>query len=162
MKCNEAGLQIIRFHEQGPGGGVALKAYVDPVGKATIGLGHTLNVVPGMTCTKEQAERWFLEDVENAEQAVMSRVKAVINENEFSALVSFVFNIKRTKWNEEKCTLLRMLNEGAPRALVAKEFHRWNKGEVNGVMKPLDGLTARRADEYALFLKPVEALEGTK
>lgn len=148
MEINAAGLAIIKEAE-----GLVLKPYLCPAGYWTQGYGHRIGVShDSKPVTEAQADAWLREDVADAEQAVMARVRVPLNENEFSALVSFVFNIRRIKWNEEKCTLLRMLNDNAPRALVAEEFRRWNK---TGDGAELPGLTKRRLAEKELFLTPV-------
>lgn len=114
----------------------------------TIGWGHTRGVKEGDTCTTAQAEVWFQQDTADAQREVNQHVTAPLSQNEFDSLVSLCFNIG--VGNFQGSTLLTMLNGGKPRDFVAGQFGRWNKqaGRV------LDGLTARRAKEAALFLHP--------
>ena len=146
MQINDAGLQIIKDSE-----GLRTRAYYDTGNVLTIGYGHTSaagapKVVKGMTITAAEAEEILRRDVAGAEKDVLDLVKVPLNENQFSALVSFVFNLGRVQVAES--TLLRKLNAGAD---PASEFDRWIYD--NG--KPLEGLRKRRAKERALFEKPV-------
>lgn len=144
MRVAGPGLEIIKDSEQ-----LRLSAYLPtPVDVPTIGYGHTRGVKLGDTCTPEQAEQWLREDCAEAESAVGTLVKAPINQNQFDALVSLVFNIGGG--NFASSTLLRKLNAG-DYAGAADEFPRWNKQA--GVV--LGGLVKRRARERELFLTPV-------
>jgi len=140
MKTSQFGIDLIKHHE-----GVRLKAYDDGVGVWTIGVGHTKGVKPGDTITDAQVDQYLREDLETAEYAVNSLVSVDLNQNEFDALVSLVFNIG--SGNFASSTMLKMLNKGNY-AAAADQFPRWNlaKGKV------LRGLVTRRAAERALFL----------
>ena len=68
-----------------------------------------------------------------------------LNQNQFDALVSFVFNVGATAFSHS--TLLKKLKSRDFDA-AADEFLRWNK--AGG--KVLRGLTTRREAERELFL----------
>lgn len=126
--------------------GLRLEAYLPtPQDVWTIGWGHTATARPGMVITEAQAQQLFESDIAWAEDAVNTKVKVALNQNQFDALVSFVFNVGETRFYES--TMLRKLNAGDYEG-AANEFPRWNrqKGKV------LRGLTIRRAAEQALFL----------
>ncbi|MGB0694937.1 MAG: lysozyme [Rhodospirillaceae bacterium] len=142
MTINQAGLDIIRQSE-----GLRLKAYLCPAGVWTIGYGHTRDVVPGLTCTEDQANAWLLEDVAEAEQVVADLVDVPLTENQFSALVSFTFNLGRG--NLSGSTLLRQLNDGDHDS-VPEQLRRW----VYSGGKRLGGLVRRRDAEAVLWQKP--------
>jgi lysozyme len=143
VKISEAGLSLIKSFE-----GCVLTAYLDAVGIWTIGYGHTgPNVHRGLTITQKQAEDILAQDVHRFELGVINNVKVTLNQNEFDALVSFSFNVGVNALKNS--TLLRLLNNGADRSVVAAEFLRWNKGDG----KVLEGLTRRRQAEKALFLQ---------
>jgi lysozyme len=72
-----------------------------------------------------------------------------LNDNEFSAIVSFVYNIGVGAF--AKSTFLRLLNSNTDRVTVSEQMLRWNK--AGG--KELPGLTRRRQAEKALFLHPM-------
>lgn len=144
MRTNEDGLTLIRRFE-----GCKLKAYQDTGGVWTIGVGHAgRDVKPNSVITEDIAERMFLQDVAVAEGGVNRWVRVPLNENQFSALVSFVFNLGSSKLGGS--TLLKFLNRNEI-INAACEFPKWRFADG----KPLKGLTDRREAEKALFLKPV-------
>lgn len=147
MNASEAGLKLIRDAE-----GLELTAYVDAVGAWTIGYGHTNRVKRGDTCTREQAEKWLLEDVAEAEEAIERLISADLNQNQFDALVSFTYNLGAHRLKNS--TLRRLLN-AEDYVGAANEFPKWNKGRdpKSGALVSLAGLTKRRAAERALFIK---------
>ena len=138
---------------------VELTAYDDGGGVWTIGYGHTGDdVYEGLTISQTQAEELLRLDLEKFESFVEDAVEIDLNDNQFSALVCFCFNIGPAAFGGS--TLLRLLNEGNYQA-AANQFPVWNK--VNG--KPWLGLTRRRLAERSLFLgKPWQSFltyEGT-
>lgn len=139
-KINQAGLELIKKAE-----GLRLDAYICPAGVLTIGYGSTFNVKAGDRITAEEAEARLRKDVEIFEKAVCELVKVNLTSNQFSALVSFVYNIGPEAFRES--TLLRKLNAGDyPGA--ADQFLVWNKGGG----QVLEGLVIRRQAERQLFL----------
>ena len=134
-------LDIIKKSE-----GLRLEAYLPtPNDIPTIGYGHTKGVRMGQRISLAQAEQFLLEDVDWAEDAVNSLVKVKLSQNQFDALVSFVFNIGAGAFS--KSTLLKYLNAGDYGG-AANQLLRWNKQAG----KELKGLTKRRQEERALFL----------
>jgi lysozyme len=140
QQINQAGIKLITAFE-----GCLLSAYQDSVGVWTIGYGHTKGVYSGMTITQSQAEQLLQEDLEEFEAAVEDAVGIELNANQFSALVSFCFNLGAGSLFES--TLLKVLNAGDIQA-AANEFPRWNKAGGQALL----GLTRRRLAERALFL----------
>jgi lysozyme len=143
FKYSSAGLALTKQFE-----GCELKAYQDQVGVWTIGYGHTgTDVKKGLTITEEQASTLLAADVAWAVTCVNKSVKVAINQNQFDALVDFVFNLGCA--NLGQSTLLRLLNSGDS-SNAAKEFLRWNR--AGG--KVVAGLTRRRQAEMDLFNQP--------
>lgn len=131
--------------------GLKLEAYLDAVGVWTIGYGDTgADVKEGLVITKEEAEERLEQRLREFEGYVNKYVKVDLNQNQFDALVSLVYNIGPE--NFRTSTLLKLLNlsdyQGA-----ADQFPRWNKGRVNGKLVALNGLTTRRNKERKLFLE---------
>jgi lysozyme len=128
--------------------GNKLEAYKDTGGVWTVGVGHTtdkhLNVLPGLKISKELS-RWLLTiDVAEAEDSVNRLVNVPLNQNQFDALVSFVFNLG--EGNFASSTLLKKLNAGDYGA-VRNQLARW----VYDNGKLLAGLVKRREGEANLF-----------
>ncbi|WP_370584688.1 lysozyme [Oculatella sp. LEGE 06141] len=140
-QINTQGLELLKSFE-----GLRLTAYRDAVGVWTIGYGTTTGVRPGMRITQSQAEALLRQDLLRFETAVNNLVKVPLTDNQFSALVSFTYNVGERALGTS--TLLRLLNQGNYRG-AANEFLRWNKagGRV------LAGLTRRRNAERTLFLR---------
>lgn len=140
MTINQDGLDLIKSFE-----GLYLDAYLDPVDIWTIGYGHIQGVYEGMTITEVQAEELLRKDLAEFEGYVYKAVQVSINDNQFSALVSFTFNLGAGSLFES--TLLKLLNQRDFHG-AADQFPRWNK--AGG--QELPGLTRRRNAERALFL----------
>ena len=74
--------------------GLRLSAYADQVGVWTIGYGHTgQGVHAGLTITQDQADAFLESDVAGSVACVNRLVTSEINQNQFDALVDFVFNL---------------------------------------------------------------------
>jgi lysozyme len=141
MTTSPAGIALIKSFEQ-----CRLVAYLPtPHDVPTIGWGHTDSVKMGDTCTQEQADEYLEEDLRTSELAIECKVSVPLTQNQFDAMVSFVFNVGTG--NFESSTLLHMLNLGQYNT-AADQFLRWDKqaGQV------LPGLLSRRQAERALFL----------
>ncbi len=146
MRVNEAGLDIVKHFES-----LALSPYVCPAGYPTIGYGATrgLDGLPvsmdHRDITEDEAEDLLQRDIRIAERDVMVLIKAPLEENQFSALASFAFNVGGG--NLKASTLRAKLNRldylGA-----ANELPKWRRGGG----KILRGLVLRRAAEKSLFL----------
>ena len=124
--------------------GCRLKAYkpVPTETLYTVGWGH-YGVSAGTVWTQDQADAQLVKDLIKYERYVES-LKRDFNENQFSALTSFVYN----------CGLgsLQSLCKNRNNKQVADALLLYNK--AGG--KVLAGLTKRRKAERELFLKPVE------
>jgi lysozyme len=140
MELSDKGVVFITNNE-----GLRLQAYRDGGGVPTIGYGHTKGVKMGDVCTKEQALAYLHDDTKEAVSAVNDLVKIPITQDQFDALVDFVFNIGRPQFASS--TLLRVLNSGDYFA-ASKQFGRWKYD--NG--KEVAGLIARRKRTADMFL----------
>ncbi|HCM2254009.1 TPA: lysozyme, partial [Salmonella enterica subsp. enterica serovar Agbeni] len=120
-------------------------AYQDGGGVWTIGYGHTRGVKQGQVINHEQADEFLDSDLRQVESCISERVTVALNQNQFDALVSFVFNVGRQAFSDS--TLLKKLNEGNYRA-AADQFTRW----VYDNDKFVQGLYNRRVAERDLFL----------
>jgi len=144
MSPSDKALELIRQFE-----GLRLAAYKCPAGVPTIGYGTTKGVKMGMTVTKDEAERLLQADVYPFSQQINKLVKVKLNQNQFDALVSFVYNVGAGAFAES--TMLKLINQSLLDD-AANQFVRWNK--ANGEVLP--GLTRRRMAERDLFLRAVK------
>ena len=148
MITNAAGLSLIRQAE-----GLRLRAYPDPGTGGdpwTIGIGTTVypdgrKVRRGDRCTPQQADEYLAHDLQGFERDVAAMVTVPLTGNQFSALVSFAYNVGASSLRSS--TLLRLLNAG-DYAGAANQFPRWNRAAG----RVLPGLVRRRAAERDLFL----------
>jgi lysozyme len=128
--------------------GLSLNAYQDQVGVWTIGYGHTgPDVTSGLTITQDQAQDLLAQDVASAAAFVNNAVTVTLGQNEFDALVDFVFNLGAGAFRSS--TLLRNLNAGNY-AAAANQFDAWD--HAGGTV--VAGLLRRRQSETALFNTP--------
>lgn len=159
MKTSTNGRKFIEQYE-----GLFLQSYDDyndhivkkgdsTTGTITIGYGHTTSaglpkVTPGMIITKEQADNILASDLSKVEAQVNALVKVPLTQNQFDALVSFQFNTGSLG----KSSILTELNKNNYDE-AANRFALYNNARVGGKLKPSAGLTRRRADEKAMFLR---------
>ncbi len=139
LTISKRGIAFIKRWEN-----LRLTAYKDTGGVYTIGWGSTGNIPPGLTITVEQAESLLRSDIFWAEHSLRKLVSVPLSQNEYDALVSFIFNIGGQQFAES--TLRRMLND-LYYDKAADQLLRWHFD--NG--KPIKGLMNRRRDERLLF-----------
>ena len=134
------GLALIKKFE-----GCELEAYQCSAGVWTIGYGHTKGVEAGDEISKEQAEEMLVEELHEYESYVNDFVTAPLSQNQYDAMVSWVYNLGPA--NLKASTMLKVLNAGEYEEVPA-QMKRWNK--AGG--KVLEGLIRRREAESLLFL----------
>jgi lysozyme len=145
MKISVKGLELIKRHE-----GVRLTAYKCPAGVLTIGYGHTgKDVTAGKVITEAEAEKLLRGDLSTAESEVNRRLSK-LNQNQYDALVSFVFNIGTGSFRMS--TLLRIAQKTPNDPQIRLEFAKWVRG--GGIVLP--GLVTRRKEEADLYFSPVK------
>jgi len=138
---NQSGLDLLRQFEQ-----FRSAPYKDQGGKLTIGYGHLIKTGESFTVlTQTQANALLAKDVALAEAALRRRVKVELNENQYAAVVCWIFNLG--EGNLQQSTLLLKLNALAFDD-VPGEILRWHRVDN----KPSRGLIRRRAAEAMLFL----------
>ncbi len=130
----------------------ALTAYNDGYNTWTIGWGSIYNydqnrpVQEGDTIDQATADRWLQIEAKSKMDAVKQLVLVKINNNQLVALASFAYNEGIGALSSS--TLLKLLNQGQDKAIVASQFDRWVF--ANGIRS--QGLVNRRNAEKALFL----------
>lgn len=144
MKINQQGINLIKECE-----GLRLHAYkaVKSEKYYTIGYGHYGIRDGNMVITEAEAESLLVMDLERYESIVNTANEKYgydFNSNEFSALVSFAYNIGG---------VVQLTQNGKrSKAEIAEAMLLYNKAGGN----VLPGLTSRRKRERALFLTPCD------
>ena len=135
-KINKSGLNLIKKYE-----GCKLTSYICPAGVLTIGYGHTgKDVKPNQTITKKKAITLLKKDLARFERHVQSyNYIYEWTDNEFSALVSFAYNIG----NIDQLTAYGTRSRSQIRSAMLRYV------KANG--KTLQGLVKRRKAELKLF-----------
>lgn len=123
--------------------GCRLRAYQDTGGVWTIGYGHTGGVRPNQQITQQMADTLLKHDMEYA-ATVVNEHALPCTQNQFDALVDFVFNVGPTQFLHS--TLFR-LHKAGEYTKAAAEFPKWKFD--NG--KVIEGLVVRRKAEQELY-----------
>jgi len=135
--------------------GCKLTAYVDQAGVWTIGYGHTGHeVVPGLSWTQQHADDALNADIGRFAAGVTPLVPPNLDDNQFSALVIFAFNIGLASFAGS--TARRLVNEGQLSGVPAA-MEMWNKihDPATGQLVVNPGLQNRRLAEVQLWNTPV-------
>jgi len=139
MNISQEGLSLIKKFE-----GCEYNAYKCAADVLTIGYGHTKGVKEGDLITQQEADALLLHEMDEYEGYINNMVTVDLEQNQFDALVSWVFNLGSS--NLSSSTLLKKINNKEFDA-VPEQIKRWNK--AGG--KVLDGLIKRRNSEALLF-----------
>lgn len=146
MQTSAKGRELIERFE-----GLRLQSYQDQRGIWTVGFGHTgPDVYENVAITQEDADNFLAIDLHHAEQTVYTNVYVPINQNQFDALVSLIYNIGAGAFKGS--TVLKKLVAGDIDG-AGEAFLMWDKtgSKVN------QGLLNRRTAERELFLTPEAA-----
>ncbi len=145
MKTGKQGRDLVKLFE-----GYRSTAYRCPAGVWTIGWGHTKGVTAGQYCTRADAERFLSEDLADAEGTLNRFAEAhglTLNQCQFDALVSFIYNVGAGNWG--KSTLRKLVAQDPGDPYIRYQFSRW----VYGGGKELPGLVRRRKAEADLYFQ---------
>jgi lysozyme len=149
MNINAGGLSIILVAE-----GFVAEPYRCPAGIISQGYGSTILLdgsrvkMDSPPVTKDEAKALLRRHLDHVESDILRVVRVPLNQNEFSALCSFVYNLGISRLISS--TLKMRLNRNN-RLGAANEFPKWRR--ANG--RILRGLVIRRELERQLFLTPV-------
>ena len=158
MQVGQRGKNLFKEWE-----GLVTHEYLDSGGAPTIGIGHLLTrsertsgkiSIGGLALdyrngfTEQQCWDLLDEDLAGTAAVVNDAVKVSLNQNQFDALVSFVFNVGDGAFRSS--TLLRLLNQGQYDQVPA-QLRRWNMDNGHVVQ----GLVNRHNKEIALWNTPV-------
>lgn len=142
MIISQKGIDLIKKFE-----GFSDKEYICPAGKTTIGYGHVILADEHFQepMTRREAENLLKKDLEPRQKSLNSFLKVKVNQNQFDALMSLIYNIG--VGNFQKSTLLKFVNDRLFDK-VPDQFIRWCyiSGEKS------TGLINRREEEIKLWL----------
>lgn len=154
MKYSTNLIQLLKEWE-----GCILQVYPDSGKELTIGIGHLLTkserssgkirvgdyfISYANGISEDQARRLLVQDLVRPDWAVSVNVHVLLTQNQYNALVSFVFNLGVSAF--ENSTLLRVLNNGRFDQ-VPVQLRRW----IHDNGKVVQGLINRREKEIALW-----------
>lgn len=140
MRTSQKGIELLKRFE-----GFMPEAYRCPAGVLTIGYGHTSGVREGDRVTEEEAEKLLRADLMDAEEDVGRLVRVPLTQNQFDALVSFVYNVGMGSFFSS--TLLKKINNDPNDPTIPDEFRKW----VKAAGEPLPGLVKRRDAEARMY-----------
>jgi lysozyme len=165
MKTSNIGIELIKEFESlhdGDSSLIGLQPKMCPAGVWTEGYGHAMrdskgNFIKGKANktlaynnakvkTKTEATKLLFQDLDPREYIVEQKVKVDLNQNQFDALVSYVYNTGGSS------TLYNLINKKAPDADI-KKWIETKYISADGVK--LAGLVRRRKAESNLFFTPV-------
>lgn len=145
MTISQRGIDFIKQWE-----GFRSTMYLDIASLPTIGYGTLIDTKEEqwlMTAVIDEptAERLLRTDVRPIEVFVSQVVSKLINQNQYDALCSFVYNLGRTALR--KSTLLKMINTDPNDVWITHEFEKWCYADG----KRSEGLLKRRKAEAELY-----------
>lgn len=164
MKTGRKGIELIKSFESLHDGDltqIGLQPKMDPIGIWTEGYGRAMrdnhgNFIRGkenkalaysrITIDNEpEAQQALLQDLSPREHIVMQNIKVPLNQNQFDALVSYVYNTGGSN------TLYNLINKRSDPANI----RRWFETKyITAGGKKLSGLIRRRKAEADLFFTP--------
>ncbi len=145
-KTGSKGIELIKSFE-----GFRSKPYKCPAGVPTIGYGATFYpngkkvTMADTPITEEMGTELLLSMLGSFERYVDSYCVDTITQNQFDALVSFVYNLGPA--NLKSSTLLKKVNINPEDETIRVEFMKW----VKAGGKTLQGLVKRRTAEADLY-----------
>lgn len=157
LSVSDEGLELLKAIE-----GKRLKPYDDQTGRdishwvegATIGYGHLISRDEWDRYKNgigdQEAEALFRTDLEPFQEAIRTKVQADLTQNEFDALLIFVFNIGIRAFSQS--SVLKLINNPQAHTSYASledAWKAWNKSQG----QVMQGLINRRNAEWNVYSK---------
>ena len=145
-RMTDEGLDLIKLYE-----GYSSSPYLCPANHWTIGYGAIWGMDDKRVTedhpdiNEDQADYLLRRDVKKSEMAVLRHIRVPLEDGQFNALCSFVFNLGSGAL--QSSTLRRKINRGDYIG-AADEFPRW----VYAGGRRLKGLVRRREHERSMFM----------
>ena len=141
-QISSSGINLIKQFER-----FMPQKYNDQAGHCTVGYGTLIHHgnCNGDTSeqpyangiTEERATELLMTRVNTTQQVLNDTITVTLNQNQFDALTSFVYNIGTGAWRSS--TLRRLLNQGNYGA-VPTEMRKWVKVRIKGTLVDSQGL----------------------
>jgi lysozyme len=155
MKTSQIGIDLIKHFEglhDGDLKTIGIQYKKGPAGIWTLGYGRAMrdskgnflkgSKMPNYVISESEAEQYLKQDLIVFENIVMRKIKILIKQNQFDALVSHTYNTGGSD------TLFKLINKKAPDDQIKK----WLETKyITGGGKSLNGLIERRKAESKLF-----------
>lgn len=146
MTTSQKGIDFIIAHE-----GVRYKMYRDVAGLPTIGIGHLIkngeDWLMTATLTDAQVKDLLRQDLNGTEIGVKSNVHVNLNQNQFDALVSLLFNIG--SGNFSNSSVKRSINNNGSREEIETNWKKWKFAGGNEIQF----LNTIRANEIKMYFE---------
>ena len=145
-RMTDEGVDLIKLYE-----GYSSSPYLCPANHWTIGYGAIWGMDDKRVTedhpdiNEDQADYLLRRDVKKSEMAVLRHIRVPLEDGQFNALCSFVFNLGSGAL--QSSTLRRKINRGDYIG-AANEFPRW----VFAGGRKLKGLVRRREHERLMFI----------
>jgi lysozyme len=145
MKASENAYNLIRSHTP-----LNLEAFQNAFGTWSIGYNYTFKVEPGNKITQPIAEMFLKCQVSDCEQDIV-KLGLDLDQNQFDALVSFVFDqgISRLKTS----TLLKLIRKNKNDKDIIREFSRYVIITENKKLCKSENLIDLRYNESKLYFQ---------
>lgn len=143
MKQSEKGKQFLQKEE-----GLVLTKYRDSAGLETVGWGHLCIVgeeIP-RKITKEIAEELYAKDIEIVEKCIDGCIEVPINQFQYDALYSLIFNIGTGRKGFKGSTVLKKINQKASPHVIKHWWLAWKMAGGEPILLP------RRQREWELYM----------
>lgn len=140
MKVSDNSLKFIMQEE-----GFKTKAYKDVVGLFTIGVGHLIRkdeeYLKTKTLTEQEVLDLLKQDILTAENAINTLVKKTLNQNQFDALASLIFNIGDGAWRKSSLLVKLNINPNSKDIIIVQNLtqasDQWLRQQLTNCKKPL-------------------------
>jgi lysozyme len=126
MRVNDKGLKALHLRE-----GLRLKPYLDTKGIATIAMGNTYYLdgrsvkMSDPALSLKEANKLSLFVADDFGKYVNSKIKSIVNQDQFNALVSIAYNIGKKGFNTS--TFLKLVNKNPNDPKIAAAIMMWIK-----------------------------------
>lgn len=152
MRLHRLGINIVMHFES-----FRSRPYLCPANKPTIGYGSRRYkngrkvTLSDPQITQEAAYDLLVFFMDKCGEDIKKCLKVDLNDYQFSALVSFVYNIGITQFKTS--SVLKLVNENPNNPAIRERFMRWNKITIDGKKVVSNGLINRRKAEADLYFK---------